>query len=321
MTLAQIKTAVANYVAASKQAGSWTETKDNIAGLIDKIAKTITIDGLFADKLPQLDGEELPLGKTVEEYYEDLTQVVDYNDGSDPEDPADPNAPHYPTYRPNTYNYTLGRKVIQTTLKYNEYERAFNSEAEFNTIVNMVIKRLYDTYAVFKYNAKKQILANIIAKATEIGNELVKVLPMPTDAQTGEAFIEEVKASVEEAQFVSEGHCLNQSATIGAAEGMLLIVKKGIKPALEVQVQAGAFQLDKLAVPAEIVVVDDFGDAGSEFYAILMDRRMARLHPTYTAVREHLNAVGDFMNYFLHTENTAFISNNTYVKVFTSVAE
>ncbi|MBO5811322.1 MAG: hypothetical protein J6R32_10930 [Bacteroidales bacterium] len=316
MTLEQIKSAVAGYVAASKQAGTWEVSNNNIAGLIDKIAKTITIDGLFADKLPQLDGEELPLGKTIEEYYTDLAQVVDYNDR------ADQNSPHYPTYQDNTYNYTLGRKVVQTTLKYNEYERAFNSEAEFNTIVNMVIKRLYDTYAVFKYNTKKQILANIIAKATdepEVAAKLVEVLPMPVDATTGEAFIESVKASVEEAQFVSEGHSLNTGATIGAAEGLLLIVKKGVKPALEVQVQAGAFQLDKLAVPAEIVVVDDFGSAGSEFYAILMDRRMARLHPTYTAVREHMNAAGDWISYFLHTENTAFISKNTYVKVYSSV--
>lgn len=65
MTLAQIRTAVANYVAASKQAGTWVASTNNLASLIDKIAKTITIDGLFADKLPQLDGEELPLGKTI----------------------------------------------------------------------------------------------------------------------------------------------------------------------------------------------------------------------------------------------------------------
>lgn len=65
MTLEQIRATVKNYVAASKQAGTWTETSNNLAGLIDKIAKTVTIDGLFADKLPQLDGEELPLGKTI----------------------------------------------------------------------------------------------------------------------------------------------------------------------------------------------------------------------------------------------------------------
>ena len=28
----------------------------------------------------------------------------------------------------------------------------------------MILKRLYDTFAMFKYDAKKQVLANIIAK-------------------------------------------------------------------------------------------------------------------------------------------------------------
>lgn len=308
MTLAQIKQAVSAYIDETKVLGSWVESKNNLAELIDKIAKTVTIDGLFADKLPQFDGEELPLGKTIEEYFQDLAVVADYDENGE-----NALAPSYPTYQDPVYSYTLGRKVIKTTLKYNEYERAFNSEAEFNTIVNMVIKRLYDTYAVFKYNVKKEMLATLI----DIAAPGVKtVLALPTDAETGEAFIKDVKASVEEAQFVSEGHCLNQGATIGAAEGLLLIVKKGIKPALEVQVEAGAFQVDKLAVPAEIVVVDDFGDDETGAYAILMDRRMARLHPTYTAVREQLNAAGDFMNYFLHTESTAFISKNTYVKIY-----
>lgn len=308
MTLAQIKEAVQAYVDETKIAGDWAESNNNIAKLIDKIAKTVTIDGLFADKLPQLDGEELPLGKTIEEYFQDLAVVADYNNQG-----TDALSPSYPSYQDPAYSYTLGRKIVKTTLKYNEYERAFNSEAEFNTIVNLVIKRLYDTYAVFKYNAKKEMLAKLIDIA---GTGVKTVLALPTDAETGEAFIKDVKASVEEAQFVSQGHCINSGATIGAAEGLLLIVKKGIKPALEVQVEAGAFQVDKLAVPAEIVVVDDFGSDTTGAYAILMDRRMARLHPTYTAVREQLNAAGDFMNYFLHTENTAFISQNTYVKIY-----
>lgn len=308
MTLAQIRTAVQAYVDETKIATSWTASQNNLADLIDKIAKTVTIDGLFADKLPQLDGEELPLGKTIEEYFQDLAVVADYDDQG-----ANALSPSYPTYQDPAYSYTLGRKVIKTTLKYNEYERAFNSEAEFNTIVNMVIKRLYDTYAVFKYNAKKEMLAKLIDIA---GTGVRTVLALPVDATTGEAFIKDVKASVEEAQFVSEGHCLNSGATIGAAEGLLLIVKKGIKPALEVQVEAGAFQVDKLAVPAEIVVVDDFGSDSTGAYAILMDRRMARLHPTYTAVREQLNGSGDFVNYFMHLEHTSFISKNTYVKIY-----
>ena len=318
MTLNEIKEIIESYVAANKTGveGPFTPSSDNLANLLDKIAKTITIDGQFADKLEIFNGEELPLGKTIEEWYQDLCVVAEYDGEGE-----GALAPHYPTYQENSYSYTLGRKVIQTTLAYNDYERAFNSPAEYEAIVNMVLKRLYDTYAVFKYNTKKQLLANTIAKAEEADDAagvIVKTLAAPTNTDTGEAFIQQVKSDIEAASFVSEGNSLNTGATLGASEGLVLVVKKGTMPALDVNTMAGAFHLDKLAIPAEIVVVDDFGDADDKYYAMLVDSRAIRLHPSYMAVREQMNGKGDFMNFFLHTENTGFISRNTFLRVYKS---
>lgn len=391
MTLEQLKSVVASYVDAAKQAGTFTSSSDNLAKLVDKIAKTVTIDGIFTDKLSILDGEELPLGKTVEEYYQDLDAVQAYNDYNGSGTPGeDALKPYYPTYRPCSYNYTLGRKVIPTTLKYNEYERACNNADELGNITNLVIKRLYDTYGQFKFDAKKQMLKNFaqrcidmktsttaqpgestapaqfhasstttaaskqlklgdryyigasLAAATNVGicvkaraatsktwNEqiaegylvelnLVEKLAVPVDTTTGEAFVKKIKASVEDAQFVNEGNSLNGN-TVGAETGLVLIVKKGIKPVIDVEVEAGAFNPEKLAVPAEIVVVDDFGNDTNDVYAILMDKRACRLHPTYMTVREQTNGLGDYVNYFLHSENTAFISKNCFIKVFMDV--
>lgn len=369
MNLKEIEAVIASYVDASKQAGTWSASTNNLAGLLDKIAKTVTIDGLFPDKLPQLDGEELPLGKTVEEYYQDLDSVFAYNDfKADASNAAqDTLKPYYPTYRPASYNYTLGRKLIPTTIKYDEYERACNSPEEFSVISSMILKRLYDSFAMFKYDTKKQILANLIAKvvaeedassataystgdqvvagtiyksggdvgicvkagasaagktwANRISDGNIVVLNMiedlgaVTDTESGEKFLEQVKKDIEAAGFASEGHSLNGN-TVGAENGLMLIVKKGVKPILDVQVEAGAFNPEKLAVPAEIVVVEDFGNDANGVYAMLVDKRIARLHPTYFAVREQLNGIGDYVNYFLHTENTAFISKNCFVKIY-----
>ena len=139
----------------------------------------------------------------------------------------------------------------------------------------------------------------------------------PVDDTTGEAFIEQVLEDAEVASDFSEGRSLNGN-TLGASleAGLVLVMKQGIMPSLKVQTLAGAFNRDDLAMPAEIVVVPDFGDADDDIYAVLVDRRIMRLHNTYRAVRENMNGQGDFLNMFYHTENTAHISRNAFVKVY-----
>ena len=372
VTLKEMQDIVAEYVKAELQAGTFTASKDNLAGLTDKIAKTLTIDGIYTDKLPELDGEELPYGKTIEEWFQDLVAVEVYNDykTDDVNSAYDALKPYYPSYEDCAYSYTLGRKVIPTTIKYDEYERAVTNGEDLARITNMILKRLYDTYGLFKYDCKKQILANAVKKcdeamsatgATAVANatatfavvkgtrytltttgevaigvktdavaktwaanvaagnivvyNLVETLAKPIDTQTGEAFVESVKKKVEDGEFISEGNALN-GATIGAAEGLYLFIKKGLRPILDVQVEAGAFNPEKLAIPAKIVVVDDIPTEDGKTYAILADTRAMRLHPTYMAIREQLNGRGDYMNYFLHTENTAFISKNCFLHVW-----
>ena len=146
---------------------------------------------------------------------------------------------------------------------------------------------------------------------------LTEVVATPTDTTTGEDFIKAVKKDAEIAQDVSEGHSLNAN-TLGATEGLVLLIKQGIVPSLEVDTLAGAFHDEKLALPGEIIVVKDFGSYSGNAYAVLMDGRGMRLHNTYRATRENFNGDGDFLNLFEHTEDTAYISRNVFVKVYES---
>lgn len=147
--------------------------------------------------------------------------------------------------------------------------------------------------------------------------DLFETVALPVDTSTGEAFIKAVKKSLEIAQDVSEGHSINGN-TLGATENLKLVVKQGVIPELEVGTYAGAFHREDLAFPADIVVVKDFGSANSKYYAVLMDARGMRLFNTYNATREQINGDGDFLNVFRHTEDTAHVSRNTFVKVFKS---
>lgn len=183
---------------------------------------------------------------------------------------------------------------------------------------------LYITGETKMYVAVKPIAADAGLTGTTaksggyvIPLDLVTAIAKPVDDSTGEAFIEQILKDVEVASDFSEGHSLNGNTLGGNPEaGLVLVMKQGIMPSLKVQTLAGAFHKDELALPAEIVVVPDFGNASSDYYAILVDRRAIRLHNTYRAVRENQNGQGDFLNMFYHTENTVHVSRNCFVKVY-----
>ena len=361
LTLEQLKTIISSYVNPAKIGSTtFTISKDNLAGLVDKIGKIVTLDTSFYDKLSMFDGEDLPLGKTVEEWYQDLILPADYDESGEND-----LAPAYPTYRPATYSYTLGRKKIKTTLKFDTYERACNNNGEYAQLVTEVTKRLEDSEALARYNMKKQGLGIICDKAIATTNpsttfatstaynvrtylkdgtgknavvfdkiessnsksfdqlvsdgklvllDLVKEIALPTDTLTSEAFIKQVKSDIETASFSTQNNNFN-GATLGAEEGLVLVLKKGVMPTLEVEALAGAFHEEKLGLPAEIVVVDDFG-SNKDCFAILGDKRMMKLHNDYRATRETQNGEGDFINYVRHFEYTMFISNNTFLRVY-----
>lgn len=159
--------------------------------------------------------------------------------------------------------------------------------------------------------------ATAISGGYLIPYDLVKEIAVPVDTSTGEAFIEQALKDVEVASDVSEGHSLNGNTLGGNPEaGLVLILKQGVMPAVKVQTLAGAFNKDDLAIPAKIIVIPDFGDASSKIWGMLVDARIVRLHNSYRAVRENQNGQGDFLNMFYHTENTAHVSRNCFVRVY-----
>ena len=318
MTLAGLTDFVAQYVTAAKQAGVWADTTDNLLKLIDKIGMQITLDGSFNDKLPELDGNDLPLGRTIEEWFIDLTLPQDFIKPTDVGFNAeDTLKPYFPTVEDAAYSTTLGRKVIATSEPFNNMERAALTEGDAANMAAKIMERLTNSFTLYTYAQKKQLLGNFATKAVTAGRSAVIAVPANTD--TSEAFIKMIKEDVEAASFASENTSLG-GALIGAAPELTLFVKKGVMPTVEVDALAGAFHAENLAIPASIKVVDDFGKADSKIYALLADPRGVKLHRSYHVVRDQINGLGDFVNFFDHSENTGFISKNTFVKAYKSQA-
>ena len=320
MTIADLQSAMKTYVAAAKQAGAWTKSNDNLIKAIDKIGKTVQINGVYADKLVELEGDELPLGKTIEEYFIDLTMPETYSDITT--EGAKDDVPALPAVEDVCYNYTLGRQKVKTTVPFDNLERAFNTSEGAAAAITDISAKLQNSVDMTKYQMKKQLLGNVATKAIAVKAtvpDVYKSIAVPVDTETSEAFITAIKQAAEDASFAHQGGLGNR--LIGAAPELKLYVKKGVMPIVEVEALAGAFNSDKLALPASVTVVDDFGTitggtSGKQVYAILIDPRGVKLHEGYNASRYKENADGDFVNYVRHFEETGFISKSTFVRVF-----
>lgn len=366
-TLNQFYEIVAEYVVKNKIATDYIPTTSEFTGLLDKIGKQVTMVHNFYDSLPELDGEMLPLGKTIEEWYSDLKKPVAYD-----EDGTTTLARRKSGYRKPYYSYKQPRMVIDNSIGFNVFEASSVNQEAYISLVNDNVKKFADSIALARYGRKKKLL-NLVATrikevmsgtgvptedevdSTQVKNgsyvktsngdvyavmedmeytsqvttdvasgKLVKLnletkLARPTDNTTGTAFVKALKDIAESLQFARDGHCLS-GATIGSDTGVIMYLRKGIASVIDVDVLAGAFHQDKVAVPIEFKVVED--DAlPTGVYALLVDRRMIRLHPTYQAIRQNENGQGDFINQFSHTDYTAFYSMNTYCHIFTEPTE
>ena len=183
LSLAELKSAVASYVGSNKVAyASFTETRNNIVGLLDKIGKIVQLDTSFFDKLAELDGEELSYGKTIEEWYQDLIMAVDYNQDADGSRAL---KFYSPTYRPVCYNVSLGKKMIATSIPNNNIERAVHNEGQFVDIISTMTKRLSDSKALWKYDCKRELLGKLCDMAVGAYNGATAYVDATTDIVEG----------------------------------------------------------------------------------------------------------------------------------------
>lgn len=307
-----------SYVSEAKQAGAWVESRNNFTKMLDKVGKQITLVGGFYDRLEALNGDELPLGKTIEEFFIDLTLPTSFTSAS--VDGAKDLEPALPEVGDVSYSYSLGRQYVKTTIPYDNFERAMISTEGASNVATDIMTKLQNSYDMARYAIKKQLLGNVATKCVQASEDsseahldLVGTLPVITDATSGENWIKQIKTDIESAQFANQT-CLS-GELIGAAPELVLYVKKGVIPALEVTTYAGAFNRGDLAVPARIEVVDDFGD-NADTVAILADSRAIKLHNGYNAVRSKENATGDFINFVRHYEVTGFISKYAFIKSY-----
>ena len=311
-TITALETAAKNYVDATKQLqGTFTPTVDDFTKTVCKIGEMKTLYLPHIDKLPEMNGDNLPFGETIEEFMVNdfLPETFTYADGAPKK-----NAKRA-TFDQAVYSYALPEQLWELGVPRSQFQRVSLGQRSFTDLVSSTLMTLDSSANAWNYAAKRRLLGNAAKAAVTAG--LVSTKAKPDNTADGEAFIKEVKKCVEIASDMNDSNLAKHTAA--AAPSLTLYIKQGVIPSLEVDTMAGAFNEAKLAIPAKIKTVLDFGETAGEdagVYAILVDDRAIKLHDDILMVTSDYDGRMNQDNFYRHQKQTGFISKYGYIHVF-----
>ena len=311
-TITALETAAKNYVDATKQLqGTFTPTVDDFTKTVCKIGEMKTLYLPHIDKLPEMNGDNLPFGETIEEFMVNdfLPETFTYVDSAPKK-----NAKRA-TFAEAVYSYALPEQLWELGVPRSQFQRVSLGQRSFTDLVSSTLMTLDSSANAWNYAAKRRLLGNAAKAAVAAG--LVSTKAKPDNTADGEQFIKEVKKCVEIASDMNDSNLAKHTAA--AAPSLTLYIKQGVIPSLEVDTMAGAFNKAELAIPAKVKTVLDFGEISGEdagVYAILVDDRAIKLHDDILMVTSDYDGRMNQDNFYRHHKQTGFISKYGYIHVF-----
>lgn len=310
LTKDALETAVKTFVDASKQLNNtFTATVDDFTKTVCKIGEMKTLYIPQVDKLPELNGNNLPFGEIIEEFMVNDFLPTDYTYVDGGEVKSSPR----PTFDEAVYSYPLSDKLFEVGIPYAQFQRVSSDASSYANLVSSSVSTMDSSTNAWNYASKRQLLGNFAAKAIE-GSLSTVVGDPSTWAETDtEGFIQQVLMDVEDASDMNE--CNLAKHACAAAPSLKLYVSKKVMPAVKVKALAGAIHKEELAIPAEIKTILDFGKDSDNIVAVLIDPRGCLLHDDINEVESI--AVNFVVSTKRHIRQTGYISKYGFIKVYT----
>jgi len=287
---------------------TFTPTYEFFTGLLDKIGEMYMIEANEDDRLEMLDGEMLPYGTTVEEYFIEMLAVVDFDPASTP----------FAKDRASIlkqYHYRNLAKKIELPVSTSQMKRAMLGGKDLSGLLARLLGRITDSKNIYKYMQKKQEIGTRLARIeTEYvppsegvpasGNpnfaNMVQELAIPTDETSAKAYVKAIKKMVEKITKTTSKYNEAQVIKSSKASNLIIFVKEGILPEVGVEALASAFNKGELDIGIQQLDLEDFGEYDGTVHTIIMDKKAIRYLPT---LNETLTDVNGNARTVLHTHH------------------
>ena len=284
--------------------------------LINRIA-FVRITSLIAkNPLEILKKGSKPLGDDVQEIFINMAQAKTY-------DPSGKNLLNRVLPDVKTIYHRMNRKdQYKVTIGRQDLAKAFTSWNEFGQFVQGCINSLYSGDAYDEFILFKKVITDAI---TGKGIKKVELTGDPVaSADYANEFVKAVKTVSLGMTFMSPNYNAYLDVqskdtkavkTYTPKENQIILIDTATSVAVDVDVLAKAFNLDKTEFLARQIVIDSFADPTVR--AVVMDVGTAQIYDDLFELDSFYNPEGKYMNYFLDHWQTISLSCFTNAVAFT----
>lgn len=277
-------------------------------GMLKRIAYAATETKLFNNPLAKLEGDNIPLGWAGEEIHVNPVKgrAFDVNDfaGILQKYEADIKVQYLTVNMDIQYPVTLTREKIRT---------AFTSWRDLEEFITGIINALYNGAYINMYQFTKAL----VSAAYKDNKAQIEVVSAVTNEATGKALIKKLRELYTRFQLPSSefnawakvGGAGRPITTWSAPEDIVLLLRADIVAAVDVDVLAAAFNMDKADFLGSLTVVDNFDvyadDGtkqfdGSAIYGILADKSFFKIKTQDMALDQWYNPNNRSWQYYLN---------------------
>jgi hypothetical protein len=329
VSMAQLMDAIRAKASASYQARIPLATKTGIAevgnqllahddlmnewlnGLVDNFVTPFVKNRMFTNPLKALKKTAIPYGKTISEIYVNPAVGETYStDGTKllVQTKPDTKASYYYLNRKDDYPVTVNEPMLK---------RAWSNDTNMQEFVMWVIQSMYSGDEIDEFTLTK----SVVGKAIDEGAMTKIEVPNIGDAGAPKAISKAISLASNEFTFPSDamnGYNLVNKDKITAGEkscitwcpieNQVLLIRNDIKTEINYEVLASAFNIDKVQIEAMTIIVNDFGLATTDVYAVLCDSEAIQIRDAvYKTTNQYIANTLEW-NYWLHHWQWLYLS-------------
>lgn len=295
-----------------------------LTALINRIGRVMLTSKMFSNPWAVFKKGVLEFGETVEEIFVNIAKPFEY-------DPATAESEVFKREIPDVraaFHIMNYQKFYKATIQQNSLKQAFLSWSGITDLIAKIVDAMYTGANYDEFLTMKYLLARHI-----LNGELYPVQVASVSSANMKAIVSTIKGVSNNWTFPSTKYNLAGVTTHTAKENQFIIVNSDFDAAMDVEVLAAAFNMDKADFMGHRILIDSFGTLDSARLAQLFkddDSYTALTSAEITALdaipavmvdedwfvildnlyefTENFNGQGMFWNYFYHVWKTFSVS-------------